>query len=633
MSGRTTKSATSWRLSIDLGTSFTAAATERGGRITTVLFDGSPRIASVVAVDEHGSLVVAGVAEQEMALAPERAERCPKRRLGDSVMLLGDTSVSPVDAVAAVLRYVFDEAVRQSGGARPVSVVLTHPARWGSVRLGLLAEAARRVGLPEPDFVSEPVAAAAAESDAAALGDGQVAAVFDIGGGTFDTAVVRRVGDSFEVVGPPGGNDRIGGETFDERIFVYLGELLARTQPEAWELVRFSDERTWRRAAYDLRVAARSAKETLSTRVDAAVYLGAPIDAELRFTRDEFERLIEADMHAAVAELAATVDAAGLSPSDLRSVFLVGGSGRVPMAARLVGEWFGRVPITWGDPKGAVVLGALMVDPLAMRRLSGVAPTIEMPLTAALPAAPAAAATSQAVSAASAPPGSATAVPKPMPMPKVDRRRLGIIVALVTALVLLGGTAYALIGRDGTGPGSGSPPASTRAAALPTAGTTPVPATTTAPATTAASTVPTTTAASTTAATTAMPTTTVLATTGAPTTTAARSGPAATPTVTVRTAPVTTVAAAEPVTTTAPPPVSPTTQPPPPPPPPTTAATSNVVPNVNGATTTAAASAIQQAGFAGTSVVPGTCDLSSIVTSHTPSGQQPLSSTINIRCD
>lgn len=632
MSGRTTKSATSWRLSIDLGTSFTAAATERGGRITTVLFDGSPRIASVVAVDEHGSLVVAGVAEREMALAPERAERCPKRRLGDSVMLLGDTSVSPVDAVAAVLQYVFDEAVRQSGGARPVSVVLTHPARWGSVRLGLLAEAARRVGLPEPDFVSEPVAAAAAESDAAALGDGQVAAVFDIGGGTFDTAVVRRVGDSFEVVGPPGGNDRIGGETFDERIFVYLGELLARTQPEAWELVRFSDERTWRRAAYDLRVAARSAKETLSSRVDAAVYLGAPIDAELRFTRDEFERLIEADMHAAVAELAATVDAAGLSPSDLRSVFLVGGSGRVPMAARLVGEWFGRVPITWGDPKGAVVLGALMVDPVAMRRLSGVVPTVEMPLTAALPAATAAAATAQAVSTA-VPPRSVT--PVPLPMPKVGRRRLGIIVALVTALVLLGGTAYALIGRDDTGPGTGSPPASTRAAAVPTAGTTSVPSTATAPATTAAptATAAATTAASTTAATTALPATTVLAATGAPTTTAARSGPAAAPTVTVRTVPVTTVAAAEPVTTTAPSPVSPTTQPPPPPPPPTTAATTNVVPNVNGATTTAAASAIQQAGFAGTSVVPGTCDLSSIVTSYTPSGQQPLSSTINVRCD
>lgn len=631
MSGRTTKSATSWRLSIDLGTSFTAAATERGGRITTVLFDGSPRIASVVAVDEHGSLVVAGVAEQEMALAPERAERCPKRRLGDSVMLLGDTSVSPVDAVAAVLQYVFDEAVRQSGGARPVSVVLTHPARWGSVRLGLLAEAARRVGLPEPDFVSEPVAAAAAESDAAALGDGQVAAVFDIGGGTFDTAVVRRVGDSFEVVGPPGGNDRIGGETFDERIFVYLGELLARTQPEAWELVRFSDERTWRRAAYDLRVAARSAKETLSTRVDAAVYLGAPIDAELRFTRDEFERLIEADMHAAVAELAATVDAAGLSPSDLRSVFLVGGSGRVPMAARLVGEWFGRVPITWGDPKGAVVLGALMVDPVAMRRLPGVAPTVEMPLTAALPATTAAAAPAQAAF-ASVPPRSAT--PVQMPVPMVNRRRLGIIAALVTTLVLLGGTAYALIGRDDTGPGTGSPPASTRAAAVPTAGTTSVPSTAPAPATTASptTTAPTTTVA-TTAATTALPATTVLTATGAPTTTVARSGTAATPTVTVRTVPVTTVAAAEPVTTTAPPPVSPTTQPPPPPPPPTTAATSNVVPNVNGATTTAAASAIQQAGFAGTSVVPGTCDLSSIVTSHTPSGQQPLSSTINIRCD
>jgi len=617
-------STTGWRLAIDVGTSYTAAASERNGRITTVLFDGSPRIPSVIAIDDLGRLVVAAVAEREMARAPERAERCPKRRIGDPVILLGEVAVRPVDAVAAVLRYVFDEAVHQSGGARPAEVVLTHPARWGSVRLGLLAAAARVAGLPEPVFVSEPVAAAAAESEAAALGDGQLAAVFDLGGGTFDTAVVRRVGAGFEVVGQPGGNDRVGGETFDERLGVAMGELLARTKPDAWENLRYAEERTWRRAAFDFRTAVRSAKEALSTHVDASLYLGAPVDAEMRITRDEFEALVTPDLQVAVGELAATVEAAGITPADLRSVFLVGGSGRIPLASRMVGEWLGRVPVTWGDPKSAVVIGALMLPPTALRSLAVASPTAEMPrLDPPVAAAVSGGAAALATRVLPSQPASALAVAA---VHRPGRGRLLVGAALAAVAVVAIG-AIALASRDGDGRSGGvttSGPASGSTLDESAVDTTVAPSTTV-DTTTSSTTPPTTSVAPTTSATTITTTLAVTPPGGGSTTT-----PRTTPT----TAAPTTVTAAPTTVATAPPTAPPTA--------PTTAAPTTVtaapttaeVPYVIDVDTSTARSAIvNQRGFAGMSIVAGSCDSSSIVTGYMPTGTQPLSSTITVWCN
>ena len=99
----------------------------------------------------------------------------------------------------------------------PARVVLTHPARWGAARLDLLREAGRRAHLPEPVLVPEPLAAAAhLASDLAQPDD--LLAVYDLGGGTFDAAVVRRTVSGFEVAGPPGGDETLGGEVLDDRV-------------------------------------------------------------------------------------------------------------------------------------------------------------------------------------------------------------------------------------------------------------------------------------------------------------------------------------------------------------------------------------------------------------------------------
>jgi hypothetical protein len=359
-----------WILAIDFGTTTTSAAMGVDGRAEVVEIDGAARMPSVVLATDSGDLVVGSAAEAQVALAPERAERTPKRRLGDEMMLLGPRPVRPVEAVAAILETMAAEAIRRQGGQPPSELRLTHPARWGSVRRAKLAEAAALAGLPEPVFVPEPVAAAVHFLDER-VEDGAFVAVYDLGGGTFDTAVLRRTGDGFDVVGLPGGDERLGGEVFDERLFAHVGDRLAETSPEAWESLRFATDRSWRKVGHDLRLEVRRAKEALSSNAEYTVYVGSPVDATVLVTRDELESLIQADVAATVEELAATVQRAGIAVEDLAAVNLAGGSSRIPLVTRLVGERFGQLPQTWGDPKAAVALGAVKATRLTSLASAG----------------------------------------------------------------------------------------------------------------------------------------------------------------------------------------------------------------------------------------------------------------------
>jgi molecular chaperone DnaK (HSP70) len=356
----------SWLMAIDVGTSSTAAATVTpGGEPTLLSFDGAPVMGSGVLLDDRGELVVGAAAERFVGSSPDHYERSPKRRLGDRVMLLGGRPVEPVAAIAAILSRVLEVAVARQGGP-PDALRMTVPARWGAVRAGLLSEAAVRAGLPEPVLVPEPVAAAlfAAETG---LAPGSHVAVYDLGGGTLDTAVLRRSDTGFEVVGAPGGNDQLGGELFDDLVFEHLGARIAEVAPDAWEQIRYSSERPWQRLGHELRIEARRAKEALSSATEYDLYLGAPLDMEGRVTRDELEALLRPALSESVGELVATVRRAGITPADLDRVYVVGGATRTPLVVRLIAEGLGMMPVTWGDPKAAVVLGA--ASPAALTTL------------------------------------------------------------------------------------------------------------------------------------------------------------------------------------------------------------------------------------------------------------------------
>lgn len=165
----------------------------------------------------------------------DRVERNIKRAVGTRMILLGGEAVLVVDIVAAILAVLVDEAVRQRGGDAPDRVVLTHPARWSEQRLSSLRESAVKAGIDTATLhlVAEPVAAAALYSRMRSL-HGDAVVVYDLGGGTFDTAVLRRTGSNFEVIGPPNGDERIGGEAFDHLLYRKVGEHLAAQDAALW---------------------------------------------------------------------------------------------------------------------------------------------------------------------------------------------------------------------------------------------------------------------------------------------------------------------------------------------------------------------------------------------------------------
>ncbi|WP_433783833.1 Hsp70 family protein [Actinomycetospora sp. CA-101289] len=348
---------TEWSLAVDFGTTFTTAAMVSGETVNILELDGSVKIPSAVALDDEGELVVGLASGDEAGWPPERVERNPKRSLGRTRHLVLDGTPIPVaDAVAALLRAIADEGTRRRNGVPPTKLVLTHPVRWSASRRAELAAAAIAAGLPEPIMVAEPVAAAMHYLDES-IAPGDLVAVYDLGGGTFDAAVLRRTSDGLELAGEPGGNADLGGERLDDLLYGMVGARLSAEHSELWEQMAAGSTPTARRQAAELRRDVRRAKEALSRQQAYTVHIAA-VGADLRITRPEFEALVTAPLRDTVDELAATIERCDVAAGDVAAIYLVGGASRIPLVTRLVSERFGELPATFDDPKSVVVLGA-----------------------------------------------------------------------------------------------------------------------------------------------------------------------------------------------------------------------------------------------------------------------------------
>ena len=146
-------------------------------------------------------------------------------------------------------------------GGTPYEVRLTHPASWNRPRLNRLLEAAAKAGLDKVSLVPEPVGAALFYASEIGVEAGSQVAVYDLGGGTFDSAVVTSTGSGFTIIGRPGGDQTIGGELFDEILFNHVGEQLPA---DAWYEIQVGEDPEWQQAGAALRNEVRRAKEALS---------------------------------------------------------------------------------------------------------------------------------------------------------------------------------------------------------------------------------------------------------------------------------------------------------------------------------------------------------------------------------
>ncbi|NIJ11206.1 actin-like ATPase involved in cell morphogenesis [Saccharomonospora amisosensis] len=395
-------------LSVDLGTSNTVAVLSAHGRPPRVVeVDGSATMPSAVFAEEDGTLVVGRDAERRARLDPTRFEPNPKRRVDEQTLLLG-TDVVPVnEALAAVLRRVLEETTRQLGGESPDEIRLTHPAQWGPVRRNVLLSAARLAGMSGAvSLVPEPVAAAAhfASFPGKALLPGQALAVYDLGAGTFDVAVVGATQSGFTVLAEDGLPD-LGGLDVDQALLVHVGREVSHRDPQRWQCLLRPESTADRRARRALQEDVRAAKEALSRLPQTEVPMPEPF-TDVLVTRSELEALVRPAMLRSVELLARTVSSAGLTPDRLAGIYLVGGSSRLPLVGTLLSEKLGVVPASLDQPETAVALGAhhVAADGISMRtqQVDGQAAATGQPVRPATAAAP-----PQPVVAAPAPTGPA----------------------------------------------------------------------------------------------------------------------------------------------------------------------------------------------------------------------------------
>lgn len=370
-------------IGIDLGTSFCRAAAFLDGRAVLLPLEGlETALPSVVAFDDAGLPIVGNRALERTLVDPRRAVFGLKRLIGrragsdavrqvgelgafeivagergEAAVRLGDRLSSPAAIAGLLLAEVRDRACEALG--RPVErAVLCVPASFGDRQRRAVLEAGRLAGFSVERLITESTAVAIAHGQGRALARKRLF-VFDMGGGHLEAAVVEVTGDEFELLAA-GGDAGLGGLDFDRRLAGFLAGHLAATHgcppPEA-PLAR-----------QRLRAAAEAAKIALSGQEEARVFLdrlatheARDLDLDVMVGRTRFQELTD-DLVARAVRLATEVlGEAHLTPGAVDEVILAGGQGGSPRLRAAVAELFGRSPLPFSEPGGAVALGAALV--------------------------------------------------------------------------------------------------------------------------------------------------------------------------------------------------------------------------------------------------------------------------------
>lgn len=369
-------------LGVDLGTSNTVAVLRwPDGRTRPLLVDGHPIVPSGVYADTEGHLHVGRDAQRLAQADPTRYEANPKRRVDEETVGLGGRAYRPAELLAATLRAVADAAVAAVGFLPPA--VVTHPAAWSAPRRQVLHDALELAGWPSAAehtlstpigpgtrLLREPVAAARYYTQVLRrpVPVGGSIAVFDFGGGTLDVAVLRNEGadpwgdSGFHLVATGGVAD-LGGLDLDAALLRRLGELVAPAHPGRWARLTNPESSAEWRDRQQLWENVRGAKEMLSRATVAPVAVPG-VEAVVPLSRADLERLAAPLLARAVAETREVIAAAGLTPGQLSGLFLVGGSTRVPLVARMLHTDLAIAPTVLEQPELPVAEGALTDLPL-----------------------------------------------------------------------------------------------------------------------------------------------------------------------------------------------------------------------------------------------------------------------------
>jgi molecular chaperone DnaK (HSP70) len=311
---------------------------------------------SVVFLREDGTLAVGEVAEQLATANPRLAAREFKRLVGSHMgARLQGRPTPPEWLMAQVAGWIAQRAASRLG--EPASgVVVAHPATWWATKIDLLRSAVERSGLELVRTITEPEAAAMAYAAAERVGDGRVVVVYDLGGGTFDVAILRRQSDRFIIVGRPEGLEHLGGIDFDAAVRAHVNRALGGA------LDRFDQtDPAVAPALARLRAECVAAKEALSSDSTVVIPVLLPgLKEEVRLTRSEFEAMVRPAFIDTLGATRRALRSSGVAVKEIDAVLLVGGSSRIPLVGQMVGAELGRPVAVDAHPKHLVALGAAL---------------------------------------------------------------------------------------------------------------------------------------------------------------------------------------------------------------------------------------------------------------------------------
>ena len=364
-------------IGIDLGTTNSVVAVMEGGEAVVVTNpEGSRLTPSVLAFTKTGERLVGQVAKRQAVTNPENTVFSIKRFMGrrydevtEEMKMVpysvasapnGDVRIkimseeyAPAQLSAMVLQKL-KQAAEEYLGEAVTKAVITVPAYFNDAQRQATKEAGRIAGLEVMRIVNEPTAAALAYG--LDKKKEETIVVYDFGGGTFDISILE-VGEGVVEVKATNGDTHLGGDNLDQRIIEWIGSEFKKSDG-----IDLSKDRM---ALQRLREAAEKAKMELSSVMETDINLPfitadntGPKHLQMKLTRARFEQLVEDLFQRTVGPTKQALSDAGLDPSKIDEVVLVGGSTRIPRVQQLVKDLFGRDPHKGVNPDEVVAIGA-----------------------------------------------------------------------------------------------------------------------------------------------------------------------------------------------------------------------------------------------------------------------------------
>ncbi len=344
-------------IGIDLGTTNSCVAVMEGGEAVVIPnAEGNRTTPSVVAFSKTGERMVGQVAKRQAITNPERTISSIKREMGtDHRVTIDDKSYTPQEISAMILQKLKADAEAYLGS--PVTeAVITVPAYFTDSQRQATKDAGKIAGLDVKRIINEPTAAALAYG--VDKEQSQKIMVYDLGGGTFDVSILEIDDGVIEVLATAG-NNRLGGDDFDQCVMKYLVSEFKRTDG-----IDLSGDKV---AMQRLKEAAEKAKIELSGVTSSNInlpYITAdatgPKHLDVTLTRAKFNELTGHLVDATMGPVRQAMSDAGLKPSDLAKVLMVGGSSRIPAVVEAVKNFTGSDPFKGINPDECVAMGAAL---------------------------------------------------------------------------------------------------------------------------------------------------------------------------------------------------------------------------------------------------------------------------------